>query len=950
MAAADTYYALRGQLDTLVNQRQAQLQALSSADGAVGALLARDFLVTLRPALSSAAAVIASTYQQAARDPLASAMLPAHADRSIAPGMLLGAHLDPPQAGAGTPGAAPDHVVRAAWRSAVLASTSLTLARAAAVAAAIPDSAFPAQSLTLSAASFDDAGVVSGETDVSSALPAPPSYQSLGDAEDLWPARAVQSFGADLPLRALDPRIWRASPPAPTVAPPPVLTAREGLAALRAYTRVAATLSSTLGGIAPPSALVSAVDPAQRLTSVAGLSARTGQYTLSAATSPSFTQAALRTSFVAPQVTWAFSATTRLNTATATLSSSGSSAGFALQSLHLHTAPGGRVAASTVQGSQMSISVTRHGNGKFLLTTGLPDGTLVQATAELDNIASDPDVQAALARERLALLQLQSIIPAGNAVYARLQPFYAAREHAYQLSLGSVMARNQQIESYWWARSTAHSNYLLARSRWLKLRAAYQRYLAHRQQVARAAQSQAGRGAQGASPASSPTAPSRRGVLWGVSQQPSVHRHAGMRMPLEGDTATPAVPLFGSTQAPTDPSETATAAGTPTRAAATPTDSPTEVPVDTATPSPEPPTATPVVPPSASTPPTVAIDTPTPTVPAPTSTTTAETPTAMPSSTSSAPTATELPSRTDTPPATTDTPTVAMDTPTETPIAGTPTATAGVRVTSTAGPTSTATAPSETPSATPTSIAEASATATASATPKPAHRAVVDGPTPTPVTYVTTPPGPPPAYVPDPGLEPDLEPLPPPVLPLPGWLVAPPIFIAPTLHTGMPQSLNASGYANLTPDQLYADGAMDVAGGFSPPIQGVITTYWGGSTPWQSFHPGLDIAAPAGVPVRAAADGVVVYAGLAVPGNPTMSYGNCVLIQHAANISTLYGHMQVGPLGLQVQPGEVVHQGQIIGYEGATGWATGPHVHFEMRLNNTQFDPLLLVSARTILG
>ena len=218
------------------------------------------------------------------------------------------------------------------------------------------------------------------------------------------------------------------------------------------------------------------------------------------------------------------------------------------------------------------------------------------------------------------------------------------------------------------------------------------------------------------------------------------------------------------------------------------------------------------------------------------------------------------------------------------------------------------------------------------------------------MTYVTTPPGLPPAFVPDPGLEPPLEALPPPVLPLPGWLVAPPVFIAPTLRTGMPQSLNASGYANLTPDQLYADGAMDVPGSFIPPIQGVITTYWGGSTPWQSFHPGLDVAAPSGVPVHAAADGVVVYAGLAVPGNPTMSYGNCVLIQHAANISTLYGHMQLGPLGLQVQAGEVVHQGQIIGYEGATGWATGPHVHFEMRLNNTQFDPLLLVSARAIEG
>jgi murein DD-endopeptidase MepM/ murein hydrolase activator NlpD len=53
---------------------------------------------------------------------------------------------------------------------------------------------------------------------------------------------------------------------------------------------------------------------------------------------------------------------------------------------------------------------------------------------------------------------------------------------------------------------------------------------------------------------------------------------------------------------------------------------------------------------------------------------------------------------------------------------------------------------------------------------------------------------------------------------------------------------------------------------------------------------------------------------------------------------------------LQVQAGQVVRQGQVIGYEGQTGWATGPHVHFEMRLDNVQFDPLLLISGSQITG
>ena len=162
--------------------------------------------------------------------------------------------------------------------------------------------------------------------------------------------------------------------------------------------------------------------------------------------------------------------------------------------------------------------------------------------------------------------------------------------------------------------------------------------------------------------------------------------------------------------------------------------------------------------------------------------------------------------------------------------------------------------------------------------------------------------------------------------------------------------LNANGYGSFTAAQLLAGGALDNVAGYQPPLQGVITTLWGGTTPWQSFHTGVDIAAPIDTPVHAAADGIVVYAGLAVPGEPTVSYGNCVVIMHNTHLSTLYGHMDMGLHGLLVRPGEVVRQGQVIGYEGQTGWATGPHVHFEMRLDNVQFDPLLLLNVRQITG
>ncbi|HKV86603.1 MAG TPA: peptidoglycan DD-metalloendopeptidase family protein [Candidatus Dormibacteraeota bacterium] len=97
------------------------------------------------------------------------------------------------------------------------------------------------------------------------------------------------------------------------------------------------------------------------------------------------------------------------------------------------------------------------------------------------------------------------------------------------------------------------------------------------------------------------------------------------------------------------------------------------------------------------------------------------------------------------------------------------------------------------------------------------------------------------------------------------------------------------------------------------------------------FHTGVDIAAPLGTPVMAAADGVVVAVG-----HTAVGYGNYVVIAHGGGIATLYGHL----LDTNVVVGQVVVRGQQVGREGSTGFSTGPHVHFELRINNAFVDPM----------
>ena len=95
-------------------------------------------------------------------------------------------------------------------------------------------------------------------------------------------------------------------------------------------------------------------------------------------------------------------------------------------------------------------------------------------------------------------------------------------------------------------------------------------------------------------------------------------------------------------------------------------------------------------------------------------------------------------------------------------------------------------------------------------------------------------------------------------------------------------------------------------------------------------HKGVDYAAPMGTPIHAAGDGVIKYKGW------ENGYGNFVLIQHTNSISTAYGHMS---RFANEKVGQHVKQGQIIGYVGMTGLATGPHLHYEFRVNGVQRNP-----------
>lgn len=142
-----------------------------------------------------------------------------------------------------------------------------------------------------------------------------------------------------------------------------------------------------------------------------------------------------------------------------------------------------------------------------------------------------------------------------------------------------------------------------------------------------------------------------------------------------------------------------------------------------------------------------------------------------------------------------------------------------------------------------------------------------------------------------------------------------------------------SGNVEYVPEENGGYVMQNYGGGMIWPVSGPITSEFG----WRThpifgnarFHSGLDIGADYGVPIHAAASGVVIESGW-IGG-----YGNTIMIEHGSGIVTLYGHNE----SLAVGVGQQVNQGDVIAYCGSTGNSTGPHCHFEVRLGGEPVSP-----------
>lgn len=135
---------------------------------------------------------------------------------------------------------------------------------------------------------------------------------------------------------------------------------------------------------------------------------------------------------------------------------------------------------------------------------------------------------------------------------------------------------------------------------------------------------------------------------------------------------------------------------------------------------------------------------------------------------------------------------------------------------------------------------------------------------------------------------------------------------------------------------LPSGGALKVLGGtsFVYPVMGprLSSGYGMRVHPIKRYsrkHQGVDLAAPLGSPIRAVSKGVVVFA------DPYAGYGKLIVIRHGSRVTTHYAHCD----SIKVKIGQKISAGDIIGTVGNTGHSTGPHLHFEMRVDGTSIDP-----------
>lgn len=136
---------------------------------------------------------------------------------------------------------------------------------------------------------------------------------------------------------------------------------------------------------------------------------------------------------------------------------------------------------------------------------------------------------------------------------------------------------------------------------------------------------------------------------------------------------------------------------------------------------------------------------------------------------------------------------------------------------------------------------------------------------------------------------------------------------------------------------FYPNGTLykEITASVTLPVQGVITNEFGEThLPYYLFHSGIDIASKKGDPVTPFMPGKVIYAGEIFWG-----FGKHIIIDNGDNITSLYGHLDK----INVKEGQEVKPGDVIGFEGSTGWSTGTHLHFQINVFGVPVNPTVFV-------
>ena len=155
-----------------------------------------------------------------------------------------------------------------------------------------------------------------------------------------------------------------------------------------------------------------------------------------------------------------------------------------------------------------------------------------------------------------------------------------------------------------------------------------------------------------------------------------------------------------------------------------------------------------------------------------------------------------------------------------------------------------------------------------------------------------------------------------------------PVKVASTKTTSRASSSGNSGAFSTSRNMSQSSVSLGVS--LIKPVTGTLSSRFGASSRIRSgAHTGLDIATSAGTPIKAAASGTVTFAGW------KGSYGNLLVITHSNGVQTYYGHCSK----LYASAGQSVSQGQTVAAVGSTGNSTGPHLHFEIRVNGVAYNP-----------